>query len=160
MNTHKTGDEEQTLGELLRQCADAVGGKNFFLTLVETIRETREGILLSEKRELKYPTGTVVWNKTLFADNWRLLNESAKVRTKGGNILPPPEDKKHKKILNMIRTLKPLAFTVIPANAEDGAGFTFPALEVADATTTHISPLFKALFVMPLETLRKTMNAA
>ena len=159
MNIDKTGDEEQTLGELLRQSAAAVGGKNFFLTLVETIRETREGIFLSEKRELKYPTGMVVWNKTLFADNWRLLIESAKVRTKGGNILPPPEDRKHKRILNMIRTLKPLTFTVIPANPEDGAGFTFAALEVVDATTTRISPLFKALFMTSPETLRKTMGA-
>lgn len=160
MNKDKTGDKEQTLGELLRQCADSVGGKNFFLTLVETVRNTREGLLLSEKREIRYPTGTVIWNKTLFADNWRLLNDSAKARTKGGNILPPPEDKRHKRILNMIRTLKPLTFTVVPADPADGAGFTFPALEVSDETTTHLSPLFKALFTMPLETLRKAMNAA
>ena len=80
---------EQPLGELLRECADSVGGKNFFLTLAETIRSTREGILVGEKKQINYSSGTMTWNKTLHADNWRLLIESAKVRTKDGNILLP-----------------------------------------------------------------------
>lgn len=160
MNTDKTGDEEQTLGELLRQCAASVGGTNFFLTLAETIRTTREGIIVGEKKQINYSSGTMTWNKTLHADNWRLLVESAKVRTKDGNILLPPADKRHKNILNMIRTLKPLTFTVTPANAEDGAGFSFHALDVIDAETTKVSPLFKALFVMPIDVLRKTISAA
>ncbi len=160
MNTDKTGGEEQTLGELLRECADAVGGKNFFLTLVETIRTTREGIMVAEKKQVNYSSGTMTWNKTLHADNWRLLVEAAKVRTKDGNILLPPTDKRHKNILNMIRTLKPLAFTVTPSNPEDGAGFTFHPLDVVDDQTTTVSPLFKALFVMPIDVVRKTMASA
>jgi len=148
---------EQPLGELLRECADSIGGKNFFLTLSETIRTTREGIIVGEKKQINYTNGTMTWNKTLHADNWRLLVESAKVRTKDGNILLSAEDKRHKNILNMIRTLKPLTFTVTPTNATDGEGFTFNALEVVDDKTTHISPLFKALFVMPIDVLRKTI---
>ncbi|MDD2369569.1 MAG: hypothetical protein PHQ90_09730, partial [Sulfuricurvum sp.] len=99
----------------------------------------------------------MTWNKTLHADNWRLLVETAKVRTKDGNILLSSEDKRHKNILNMIRTLKPLTFTVKPNNSADGEGFSFNALEVIDDKTTHVSPLFKALFVMPIDVLRKTM---
>lgn len=159
MDTQSTEstNTEQTLGQYLRECADAIGGKNFFLTLAETIRNTREGILLAEKKQINYPTGTMTWNKTLHADNWRLLIDSAKVRTKDGNILLSMEDKRHKNILNMIRTLKPLEFTVIPTNPADGEGFIFSALDVIDNQTTHISPLFKALFVMPIDVLRKTM---
>ncbi|MDD5160075.1 MAG: hypothetical protein PHI47_08500 [Sulfuricurvum sp.] len=149
---------EQSLSELLRECADSVGGKNFFLTLAETIRTTREGIIVGEKKQINYSNGVMTWNKTLHADNWRLLIESAKVRTKDGNILLPAEDKRHKNILNMIRTLKPLSFTVTPANAADGEGFTFNALEVVDEKTTRVSPLFKALFVMPIDVLKKNMG--
>lgn len=148
---------EQPLGELLRACAESVGGKNFFLTLAETIRTTREGIIVGEKKQINYTNGIMTWNKTLHADNWRLLVESAKVRTKDGNILLPSDDKRHKNILNMIRTLKPLSFTVTPTNTADGEGFTFSALEVIDEKTTRISPLFKALFVMPIDLLRKAM---
>lgn len=148
---------EQPLGELLRTCAESVGGKNFFLTLAETIRTTREGIIVGEKKQINYTNGIMTWNKTLHADNWRLLVESAKVRTKDGNILLPSDDKRHKNILNMIRTLKPLSFTVTPTNTADGEGFTFSALEVIDEKTTRISPLFKALFVMPIDLLRKAM---
>lgn len=153
----ETTSTEQTLGELLRECADSVGGKNFFLTLAETIRTTREGIIVGEKKQINYSNGIMTWNKTLHADNWRLLVESAKVRTKDGNILLSAEDKRHKNILNMIRTLKPLTFTVKPNNSADGEGFSFSALEVIDDKTTRISPLFKALFVMPIDVLRKTM---
>jgi hypothetical protein len=149
---------EQPLDQLLRECAEAVGGKNFFLTLAETIRTTREGIIVGEKKQINYTNGIMTWNKTLHADNWRLLVESAKVRTKDGNILLPIEDKRHKNILNMIRTLKPLTFTVIPNNASDGEGFSFNALEVIDDKTTRVSPLFKAMFVMPIDVLKKTMG--
>ncbi|DAB38109.1 MAG TPA: hypothetical protein CFH83_07700 [Sulfuricurvum kujiense] len=100
----------------------------------------------------------MTWNKTLHADNWRLLVESAKVRTKDGNILLSAEDKRHKNILNMIRTLKPLTFTVTPTNSADGEGFSFSALEVIDDKTTRISPLFKAMFVMPMDVLKKNMG--
>ncbi|OHD88890.1 MAG: hypothetical protein A2W83_05805, partial [Sulfuricurvum sp. RIFCSPLOWO2_12_43_5] len=127
------------------------------LTLAETIRTTREGIIVGEKKQINYTNGTMTWNKTLHADNWRLLIESSKVRTKDGNILLPSEDKRHKNILNMIRTLKPLSFTVTPTNTTDGEGFTFNALEVMDEKTTRVSPLFKALFVMPIDLLRKAM---
>ena len=149
---------EQPLSELLRECADSIGGKNFFLTLAETIRSTREGIIVGEKKQINYTNGTMTWNKTLHADNWRLLIESAKVRTKDGNILLPAEDKRHKNILNMIRTLKPLTFTVTPTNSADGEGFSFSALEVIDDKTTRISPLFKAMFVMPMDVLKKNMG--
>lgn len=149
---------EQLLGEQLRECSDSIGGKNFFLTLAETIRTTREGIIVAEKKQINYTSGTMTWNKTLHADNWRLLIESAKVRTKDGNILLPSEDKRHKSILNMIRTLKPLTFTVKPNNSEDGEGFSFNALEVIDEQTIRVSPLFKALFVMPIEVLKKSMG--
>jgi hypothetical protein len=151
-------NNEQPLGELLRECADAIGGKNFFLTLAETIRTTREGIIVGEKKQINYTNGTMTWNKTLHADNWRLLIESAKVRTKDGNILLPAEDKRHKNILNMIRTLKPLTFTVSPSNSADGEGFSFSALEVIDDKTTRISPMFKAMFVMPMDVLKKNMG--
>lgn len=149
---------EKTLENLLNECATAVGGKNFFLNLAETIRNTREGIIVAEKKQINYANGTMTWNKTLHADNWRLLIESAKVRTKDGNILLPSEDKRHKSILNMIRTLKPLTFTLKPNNSEDGEGFSFTALDVIDEKTTRISPLFKALFVMPIEVLKKNMG--
>lgn len=148
---------EKTLETLLNECSVSVGGKNFFLNLAETIRTTREGIIVGEKKQINYTGGTMIWNKTLHADNWRLLVESAKVRTKDGNILLPSEDKRHKSILNMIRTLKPLTFTVTPANSDDGEGFSFSALDVIDDKTTRISPLFKAMFVMPIDLLRKSI---
>ena len=73
MNTTTEHDKTLDYTALLRESAEKMGGKNFFLTLIETIRTTREGIFISEKKELKYSTGTLTWNKTLFADNWRLL---------------------------------------------------------------------------------------
>jgi hypothetical protein len=58
----------------------------------------------------------------------------------------------------MIRTLKPLTFTVKPNNGEDGEGFSFNALEVIDDKTTRVSPLFKAIFTMPMDILKKSMG--
>jgi hypothetical protein len=79
------------LAELLRECADTIGGKNFFLTLAETIRSTREGIIVGEKKQINYTNGTMTWNKTLHADNWRLLSNRQKYGRKTATFSSLPK---------------------------------------------------------------------
>lgn len=152
--------EQESLGLVLLDLAKKIGGKNFLLTLIETLRETKPSLFLSEKRELSYPHGMMTWNKTLFHDNWKILLDSAKVRTKEGTILPPSTDKRHKKVLNMIKALKPLVFTITPYERIQDQDVVITPFEVIDLETIRITPLFKALFIIPLPNVKEMLLQA
>ena len=74
------------------------------------------------------------------------------------NLLPDKEVKNYKKVLNVVRTLKPIVFNVKPANKEDGAGFFFQPFDVIDENTTKLNPVFDAVFFCSVDTVKKVLN--
>jgi hypothetical protein len=142
----------------LTACAEAFGGKNFFLQLLESIRETTPHPLMAKNCEFRFPLGSVKWNKVIFRDKLTLL---MKVRaSKGGddNLLPATEEKSYKNVLNLVRTLKPVNFTVKPENPENGKGFTLHPFDVIGEKSTRLNPLFDALFFCSVDSVKKILN--
>ena len=122
-------DEEKKLHhEKLLHCAKNFGGKNFFLQLLEAIRQTKPHPLVSANSEFSIELGSIKWNKAIYNDKIQLLLKARQNESKQGNFLPKTDEKNYKKILNVVRTLKPIVFHVTPANKEDGAGFSFKPL--------------------------------
>jgi len=143
---------------LLLETAQKFGGKNFFLHLLEAIREAKPHPLTSANRTFTMELGEIKWNKVIFNDKLQLLQ---KIRTKEsgqGNLLPEEHAKHYKKALNLVRTLKPIVFHVKPANKEEGPGFFFQPFEIIDEKTTRLNPLFDALFFCAIGTVKKILN--
>jgi hypothetical protein len=61
----------------------------------------------------------------IFNDKLQLLLKARVNEGKQDNLLPSKDEKNFKKVLNVVRTLKPIVFQVKPANSEDGSGFFF-----------------------------------
>lgn len=153
-----TNEEKLLHQQKLLQCANSFGGKNFFLQLLEAIRETKPHPLISGNSEFNIELGSITWNKVIFNDKLQLL---LKVRTNEGkqdNLLPEKDAKNYKKVLNVIRTLKPIVFTVKPANKEDGTGFFLQPFDIIDENKTKLNPLFDALFFCSVDTIKKILN--
>ena len=142
----------------LLSCANNFGGKNFFLQLLEAIRKTKPHPLVSGNREFNMGLGSVKWNKVIFNDKLQLLQKVRANESEQGNLLPDEEDKRYKKVLNLVRTLKPIVFTVRPELKEDGPGFFFQAFDIIDEKTTRLNPVFDALFFCSVETVKKILN--
>jgi hypothetical protein len=137
----------------LSECAKAFGGANFFLQLLEEIRKTKPHPLVSKYNEFKFPKGGIFWNKTIFQDKLSLL---LKVRIKE-NLLPDSSDKNFKKTLNLLKTLHPISFEVRPKSSKDGDGFVVKPFKIIDDKTTHINPVFDALFFCSVDTVKKIL---
>ncbi|MBD3790470.1 MAG: hypothetical protein IE885_08960 [Campylobacterales bacterium] len=150
--------QKQAYHEKLLRCADAFGGKNFFLQLLEAIRETKPHPLTAGNHEFTMPLGSVKWNKVIFNDKLQLLLKARLGESQRGNLLPETTGKGYKKVLNLVRTLKPIVFIVKPARKEDGNGFFFQPFEVIDEKTTRLNPVFDALFFCSVETVKKVLN--
>lgn len=143
--------------ELLR-AADAFGGQNFFLQLLEAIRKTKPHPLSAKSCEFKFSRGKISWNKVIFNDKINLLLKVRLDESETGNLLPNEEDKSYKKVMNLLRTLGPIEFNFYPKNRSDGEGFTLSAFERVDATTTRLNPLFDAVFFCAVESVKKALT--
>lgn len=151
-------EEKQLHHEKLLECATNFGGKNFFLHLLEAIRETKPHPLTSGSMSFDLELGSVSWNKVIFNDKLQLLLKARKNESNQDNLLPQKEEKNYKKILNVVRTLKPIVFQVTPANPEDGKSFFFQAFDIIDENKTKLNPVFDALFFCSVDTVKKVLN--
>ena len=152
-------DEDKILQHnKLLACANNFGGKNFFLHLLEAIRETKPHPLTAGNMAFDIELGGVTWNKVIFNDKLQLLLKARKNESKQDNLLPEKNEKNYKKILNVVRTLKPIVFHVKPANPEDGSGFFFQAFDMIDENKTKLNPIFDALFFCSVDTVKKVLN--
>ena len=153
-----TDEEKKLHHDKLLECANNFGGKNFFLHLLEAIRETKPHPLTAGNMAFNIELGGISWNKVIFNDKLQLLIKARQNESKQGNFLPKPDEKNYKKILNVVRTLKPIVFQVKPADKNDGAGFFFQAFDAIDKNTTKLNPVFDALFFCSVDTVKKVLN--
>ena len=152
-----TDEQKLHYHTLLTTAANNYGGINFFLQLVEAIRSASPHALSSRHQDFLFDLGDVRWGKTIFNDKVQLIKETRLNRSEEESFLPNKEDKKYKKILNLIRTLDPITFSARPNFRDDGEGFDFKAFETKDEVVT-LTPLFEALFFCSLDTVKKILN--
>jgi len=150
-------EEKQHFHQLLTSCATNFGGQNFFLQLIEEIREANTHPLSSRHQDFLSDFGTIKWGKIIFNDKIQLIINMRKEKSDKEDFIPNKEDKKHKRVLNLVKTLSPIVFSVRPNLRENGEGFDFPAFDVKD-NRTKINPIFDALFFCNIETVKKILN--
>lgn len=156
--TNLPNEEKEALHQRLLTCANNFGGKNFFLQLIEELRNVNTHPLCSRHQDFLSKYGTIKWGKTIFNDKIQLIEQLRPLRKESANILPSQDAKSYKRVFNLIRTLDPIIFSVRPSLREDGEGFDFPAFEQLDKNTTILNPIFEALFFSSIDNVKKVLN--
>ncbi len=162
-NFNKQTDETKALIHLfMTKAADNVGGANFLLELIEAMK-AKKPYALSEKNSQVASNHTIIkWNKVVFKDKADLiqaiLDDHRRSEDPDFNILSEPNAKKRKNILNMVRTLTPLEFTVSPQNPNDGAGFNFKVFESTSDDDVKLNPIFVSMFFCSTEFTKKALK--
>jgi len=144
--------------EKLHEYAQRIGGVNFLLQLIEGVREASPHPLTNTSKELILDTVKLKWNKVIFNDKLQLLIKTRENGGKGGNLLPKKDAKGFKKILNLLRTMKPIIFTVMPVHREDGSGFIFQPFEIVSETNTKLNFIFEILFFTSAASAKEILN--
>jgi hypothetical protein len=153
-----TDEEKLHYHNLLLTCANNYGGVNFFLQLIETLREKHPHPLISRHQDFLFEHGDIRWGKTIFNDKVQLLKELRIKRAGEKSFLPEKEDKKYKKIFNLIRTLEPITFSVRPKFRDDGEGFDFKVFDSKEDGVIALNPIFDALFFCSVDTVKKLLT--
>ncbi len=150
-------NEKEKYHKILLGCAEAFGGINFFLQLIEGIRKHKPHPLTAKHCEFKFSRGNIRWEKVIFKDKLTLLMKVRVNESKNGNLLPSKDDKSYKNVMNLIRTLSPIEFSVTPKNVKDGEGFSFRPFDMIDDERTRLNPVFDAMFFCSVDTIKKVL---
>ena len=151
-------DAKRLYHQQLISAANAFGGINFFLQLLEAIRESSSHPLNAKNSAFHCSLGSIKWNKAIYPDKVALLTKVRVTEDGEYNILPSKESKEYKKIRNLVRTLKPLEFTIKPEDPKDGEGFVLRPFSVIGDDSTELNPLFDAIFFCSVESVKKGLN--
>jgi len=151
-------EQKEQYSVQLNDYAKRLGGTNFLLSLIESIQESSPHPLTLNSREFSTSTTKLKWNKVIFNDKFQLLTKIRKDTSEEGNLLPKKDSKEFKKILNLLRTMKPIVFTVMPLRREDGEGFIFQPLVHNDALDTRLNFIFEILFFASVENAKTILN--
>jgi len=162
-NFNKQTEETKTLIHLLiKKSADSIGGANFLLNLLEAIKEKKPNALMYKECRINSKEAKLTWNKIVFKDKLDVLEEIIRSKSNAEstdiNILDTDNQKKKKKILNMVKTLAPIEFNVVPTNDENGAGFNFKVFETVEENRVTLNPLFVAIFFCSTEYMKKALK--
>ena len=155
-------DTKAKIHLFMQKAAQNVGGTNFLLALIEAMKTKRPNPLMYSEKKISSNNTTIRWNKVVFADKVKLLEDILTAHKSSEdpsfNILDNLSDKKRKKILNMAKTLAPIEFIVTPQNPKDGAGFNFKVFESFEDDNIILNPIFIAMFFCSTEFTKKALK--
>ncbi len=144
---------KELLHLLISKLAQKVGGANYLLGLMEKMKEIKPNALMHKDRKIVSQKLSISWNKSVFKDKIDVLEEVLHTRKSSEgldfNILDEDNVNKRKKILNMVKTLSPIKFTITPRDDNEAEGFEFTPFEIAEDSKddfVSINPIFMSMF--------------
>lgn len=156
-----TPEAKASLHLLMQKNTDSVGGLNFLLGLIEAMKEKKPNALMYKSCFIESNEVELRWNKIVFKDKLDILEaliRSEKAKEENFNILDEENDKKRKKILNMLKTLAPIEFSVTTKNSQNGEGFKFKIFENIKDGEANLNPIFVSMFFCSTEFIKKTLK--
>jgi hypothetical protein len=147
-------EEQAAFYNDLVEVLPAVGGQNFFLQILESVREEKIHPLLNKSKACRYTRGRIKWEKSVYKDTLDYIKSIIHEQ----DLFKDISEKEYKKRVNLMKTLKPLEFVLTPLNSEDGEGFSFSAVEMIDEKNSKFSNLFKVIFFYDIDFTKKVLS--
>lgn len=162
-NFNKQNEETKALiHTLIKKCSESVGGANFLLGLIEAMKEKKPNALMFKECKISSKEVKIEWNKIVFKDKLDILEDAVRSHKSSENqdfnLLEAESEKKKKKILNMVKTLAPIEFTVTPVNSDNGSGFNFKIFETVEDGYVKINPIFVAMFFCSADYTKRALK--
>ena len=160
MTNYESLDDEKKLdlkNQIIKN-ATSLGGKNHFLSLIESLRVSHPHPLMSKAASFSFDKGIIKWKKIIFKEKVDLLIRLSRDNDRDGNLMPKDGERNYKTIINLLRTIGPMEFEIRPKNSKDGDGFVLRPIDIVDDNTCHINFMFEVLFFLPIQLVKKIFN--
>ncbi len=148
---------KEELHKEFSQYADILGGKNFFLKMIEEIRAEKPNPILNKSGTFHTSKAKLTLSKSMFKDTFTTLFDAIRREEKKGDMLDGINPKEYKNTMNMMRTLKSVNITV-QSKDENEESFSFDILDTREEKKTKVTFTFKAIFFYHLDEAKKALN--
>ena len=141
-----TEAQKESLKADIEAIAQMMGGLNPFFKMIEKLRATKPHPLSSRNSKVLIDRCEISWDKVIFLDKVTLLEKAIKSNREenGYTISFDPDDKKNKNMINLIRTLSPVSFTLKVSNSVNGVEFKI--FNETGRSSAELNPLFVTIF--------------
>jgi hypothetical protein len=142
-------EAKKELNIKINEYAQSIGGINFFLQMIEDVRNEKPNALLNKTAIYHYTKGKITWGKSIYKDTLTQLFNAMRKEDKDGDLLNGLNPKAYKETMNMMRALKPVTISI---TSEDSTkGFTVDILDSSEAKKTKVDLMFKIIFFYNIE---------
>lgn len=148
---------KEELHQEFTRYAEILGGKNFFLKMIEEIREQKPNPILNKSGTFHTTKAKLTLSKSMFKDTFSTLFDAIRREEKKGDMLDGIAPKEYKATMNMMRTLKSVNIT-IESKDEKQESFSFDILDTSQEKNTKVTFVFKVLFFYHLDEARKVLS--
>ncbi|MEO1953353.1 MAG: hypothetical protein ABGW74_01465 [Campylobacterales bacterium] len=160
-NFNKQDTDTKALIHLfMKKSAEILGGVNFLLNLLEEMKTKKPNALILKEKVVKSKEASISWNKVVFKDKFDVLEEAIRSHKSSEgqdfNLLDIENEKKKKKVLNMVKTLAPIEFVVKAKNEE--SEFSFKIFEIIEDDYVKVNPIFVAMFFCSIDFTKKALK--
>ncbi len=147
-------DEKQDIQNIVLNCMDTIGGRNYFLNMIEDIKESKQHPLLNKTGKCHFKNGTITWKKEIFKEKISALKDML-IKHDNDNILTIKDIKLQKDIKNCIKTLGKLTYTI---NMKDGSEYKFSSFKTISEENVELEPMFQLIFFDSLNNTKKILD--
>lgn len=147
---------KEELNKEFTSYAEILGGKNFFLKVLEEIREQKPNPMLNKTGSFHTSKAKITLSKSMFKETFSLLFDAIRREERHGDMLDGINPKEYKATMNMMRTLKSVTITIDSKEKEES--FSFPILDISEEKKTKVTFTFKAFFFYHLDEAKKALN--
>ncbi len=135
-------DEKLDVQKLVINCMDTLGGRNYFLGMIEDIKEAKQHPLQNKTSKFHFKHGTISWGKEIYKDKVVAIKNML-IKFSDDNILTIKDEKLQKEIKNSIKTLGKLVYTI---SIKDGNDYTFSSFNTISENNVEIDTMFQIIF--------------
>ncbi|MEA3553236.1 MAG: hypothetical protein U9R39_02405 [Campylobacterota bacterium] len=147
-------EDKLDIQKLVVDCMDTMGGRNYFLGMIEAVKEAKQHPMLNKTGKFHFPNGTISWGKEIYKDKVVTLKNML-IASDKDNILDCDNEKMKKNINNVIKTLGKLEFAI---NAKDSKEVTFKPFNTISDDNVELDPLFQIIFFDSLNNTKRILS--
>jgi len=155
---HLDSKMKQKLHDEVTSNANNLGGKNFFLQLIEDIKKEKTHPLLNKSSKYHFSKGQIIWNKSIYKDTLVLLHDTIRAVEKDENFFSELKPKLQKTTTNMMKALKPVSIEIAPKDLKDGEGFDLNIIDSSDENNIKISMMYRIVFFYNIDFAKQALN--
>lgn len=149
---------QEQLHKEVSQNAEDLGGKNFFLQVIDDVKKEKIHPLLNKSGGYHFSKGKITWTKSIYKDTLDLLHETIKKEEADSKYFEGLKPKLKKTTINMMKTLKPVSIKIKPKQRDDGSGFELNIIDASNEDDIKISMMYKIIFFYSADFAKQALN--